>query len=403
MNKILIIIFIGFFLRLFTIFYFANLNNDYYWEYGAIGKNLVNGNGYSLFYYTGSQLEHRSNKNAVPYKSAFMPPGYVFFLVPFLLIKDIFIRNILLLIFQNIISILSIYLLYKLCLKIFSQKAAIVSALIASITPEFVYSILSFTPTVLYHLLLIMLLGILVKKNKSIKDLIYIGILISIIIYFRAEFILFGLILVSYYLFVKKIRNSIFISGIIIIFLLPWGVRNYLTFHRIIPLTTSLGLNIYRGNNPYDIGTWGNQKIFDELNANKNDNFEIKMNQIYEKNAFAFIIRKPIQTLYNSGKKLIYYWSVNLNWPRERNIIYLISTFFLLLSFIYGFIKSFSYEKYKYFYLFLIYSSIIVAVFFPLPRYQTMMRIALIPFCGFGISYLIDAVRNFIKSQKRFV
>ncbi len=388
MKKILFILSIGFLLRIFAIFYFGNLEKDFYWEYGEIAKNLIHGNGYSLFYYDGSLLEYHFKENVVPYKSAYMPPGYVFFLTPFMILKNIVLRNVLILITQNFISVLSIYFLYKLCLKLFSETVAIISALIVSITPEFNYAVLSYTPTVIYHLLVAILFLFILNKNHNVRNAVYIGALTAFIIYFRAEFVLFGLLLIGCYLINKKFNNSIIIGSVIIILLLPWSVRNYLAFHKFIPLTTSFGLNLYRGNNPYNIGDWGDEYIIRKIIANKNDSFEIKMNQIYEDAAFSYMIKNPFSTLNNWIKKLFHFWVIDIEEPREMNIFYLIPAFSILLFFIYGLVKRFSWDRYQYFYLFFIYSSLIIVFFFPMLRYQTMMKIAMVPFCAYGISRL---------------
>ncbi|MFZ0452101.1 MAG: hypothetical protein WCE54_08280 [Ignavibacteriaceae bacterium] len=53
-NKIAAILFLGFFIRLAATFSFVDLKKDYYWEYGEISKNIIHGNGYSLFYFNGN-------------------------------------------------------------------------------------------------------------------------------------------------------------------------------------------------------------------------------------------------------------------------------------------------------------------------------------------------------------
>ena len=46
------------------------------------------------------------------------------------------------------------------------------------------------------------------------------------------------------------IRNSALACGVVILCCVPWTVRNYLVFHSIVPLRSTLGLQLWVGNNP---------------------------------------------------------------------------------------------------------------------------------------------------------
>jgi len=45
-------------------------------------------------------------------------------------------------------------------------------------------------------------------------------------------------------------RNTVFACGIAILCCVPWTVRNYLVFHSVVPLRSTLGLQLWVGNNP---------------------------------------------------------------------------------------------------------------------------------------------------------
>ena len=68
--------------------YASQLRTENYWEYGIIANNILDGKGYS-FNFTDQDLNFLNET----YPSALMPPGYVFFILPFLLIKNIVFRN----------------------------------------------------------------------------------------------------------------------------------------------------------------------------------------------------------------------------------------------------------------------------------------------------------------------
>ena len=85
-KKAIIIIVLALIVRLIFIFSFSDLKKDYYWEYGEIAKNIIHGNGYSLFHFNGNALEHKYTPDADILSSAYMPPGYVAFLLPFMMV-----------------------------------------------------------------------------------------------------------------------------------------------------------------------------------------------------------------------------------------------------------------------------------------------------------------------------
>ncbi|MGB8318108.1 MAG: glycosyltransferase family 39 protein [Ignavibacteriaceae bacterium] len=285
------------------------------------------------------------------------------------------------------------YLLYKLCLKLFTKRIAIITTVLASIIPEFIYAVLSYTPTIIYHFFVISLFLILFIQEYNTKYVLLTGILIGFIIYFRTEFVLFAVILILNYFIKKNYKYSAIIIITLIILIFPWGLRNYFIFNKFILFTTSYGLNLYRGNNPYSIGAWGDKEIYNEINnLERDDSFEINMNRIYENKAYNFIKNNPLKFVENTALKFEYFWIFNSNEKRANNFLYIIPTIFLLISFIYGSIKSFSWKKYNLFYLFFIYSSLIAVIFFPMLRYQTMMKIMILPFCAYGIEMFYNSV-----------
>ena len=93
------------------------------------------------------------------------------------------------------------------------------------------------------------------------------------------------------------------IGFIVLILILPWSIRNYMTFNKIIPFTTSVGLNLYRGNNPLSIGEWGDEKIFESLNKIKTKEIEIAMNEIYMDQVIKYVKQNPIPVLKNCVNK----------------------------------------------------------------------------------------------------
>jgi 4-amino-4-deoxy-L-arabinose transferase-like glycosyltransferase len=386
--------------KLLFAFIFIDLNDLEYYEYGDLAKNLYQGKGYSLSHDI-DKAENDLNNSVEPHISAYMPPGYVFFLYPFFTISETVVRNLSIIFSQILISCLLIFLVYKFTKEYFSETSAMIAAAITGFLPEFVFASTHIQVTLVYQLGIIALLLQLYKlkaDNLKLNTIIIIGIIFGSLILFRSEIILFAAMIIIYLINKKNFKESVIIMGIIILIILPWQVRNYIVFDKIIPITTSSGLNLYRGHNPYAIGVWGDDSLFSQIRSVRNDNdFEVKMNDIYLESAFTSIKENPGKEIVYPFIKLYNLWIINPFDIRSLNMVYLVPWIIFLLFSIYGLFKSAPWNVHKFSYLYFIFISIVAIIFFALPRYQTMMKIALVPFAACGVEILYRKVKNIIK------
>ena len=396
-NKYLIlIILLGFLLRLLFLLLVTDLNSVNHFEYGAIAENLHHGNGYALYNFEDGKFNIGVSKHGITYKSAFMPPLYTEILYLFFFIKDITARNFSVLLFQTFISVILICLVYNLTKKLFDRNAALFAALITAILPEFIYAANQSGTTIIFQtgiIVVFIFTNELNTKRNKITTSIILGITLGLLILLRSEVLVFAIILFIYLLFNKQVRAAMIIAFTALLVVAPWQIRNIITFREMVPLSTSLGTNLYRGHNPYAIGVWSDEIIEEKRLKFKNDpNYEVRMNEYLVNKALQNIYRNPVEELKYVFEKIYNLWLFNPNDPRSSNYYYLIPWFILLSLFSLSLIKSFNWNKQKFIFLFLIYFNVIVIVFFCLPRYQTMMKIALIPFAGEGIRILYDKI-----------
>lgn len=392
---ILAIVAIGIFLRLVFVWQFVDISSINQWEYGEIAKNIVHNNGYSLFYFENDSLEYKYKEEINPFPSAYMPPGYVFIILPFYFIENDFIINSIIISLQVLFSAAVIYFLFKFCEKFFNKKVAIITALTYSILPEFIYACVSFSPTIIFHLLVVLVFYRLHAHNNTKYLDLLLPVYLTAIIYLRSEFILFVLFLILNYVLTKQYWKVF--SHIVIISLLvfPWSIRNSFVFDSLVPLTTNLGQNLYRGNNLSDVGWWGEEIMIEKVKELPRDkSFEVHMNKLYLNRAIKYIKEDPIRFILNGFRKQFELWVFNLNDTRTKLVIYLIPTISIFCLFIIGIIRTFNVLKYKYFYLFFLQATILAAIFFSLPRYQTMMKVLMLPFATVGMSFLYDVFKK---------
>ena len=390
------IILIGLLSRVFFLIYHTDVGRLDFYEYGAIAENMHKGNGYSLFYYNNDKLEIGSNEKITPYMSAFMPPGYTCIVYLFNFINDIEIRNYSILFLQILLSLITIFVFFLLTKEVFNYTSALIAAVITAILPEFVYTSCLPGTTIFFHLGIGVILLLLFRLEHSLNVnmlLILTGITFGILILFRSEVVLLLFLILIYYLVKKRFKHITIILFVSFIIVVPWGTRNFLVFKEVVPLSTSFGLNFYRGHNPYDIGVWADQEIVNNLLKYKDDpNFELRMNELYSNKGFENIIKNPSMEFGYVFTKLFHLWIYNPQDERTKSIFYLGPWLILIILFLMSLNNSFSWRGQKYIYFFLIYFNLLVIFFFCLPRYQTMMKLAIIPFAGDGLRILVSKI-----------
>jgi hypothetical protein len=218
----------------------------------------------------------------------------------------------------------------------------------------------------------------------------------------RAEFLLFAVMLGIVFLFQRRPKETAVLVAALLVCSSSWVVRNQEVFHALVPTTTSVGLNLYRGNNPLEIGSWGDQQIVAEIGRLPRDAaFETQVNNIYLDHAVKFMMENPGKVVILWFEKISDLWLVNLHDPtgRSSNPLLMILSLLLFGGFLGGVVSSWSLGRHLYSFLFFGYSTFIAMVFFVLPRYQTMMRIAMLPFAGYGFEVLISQVQSFFKAR----
>jgi len=208
-------------------------------EYIDIAQNLVAGNGFSI-----DGVEPTARRS----------PGYPFFLA--ILIAVFGAVPHVLYVAQAIINILTIYLVF-LTLKYTEVKRhyRLLAILIFSISTSFVYI------NVLYAEILTMLvvaLTLFISLNPYLRSrngvqTILIGFLIGTLLYLRPTFLylpVFLLIGVVILRIVSRmpIHSYLIAAGLAILMLAPWTIRNYIVFHKFIPLVLAGGSELWGAN-----------------------------------------------------------------------------------------------------------------------------------------------------------
>lgn len=188
--------------------------------------------------------------------SAYRSPGYLFFLTAVYGIFG-FANFTAQAVVQNIFSVGIVYLVYRLGWTISKdRRIGLVAGFLTAVHPYTFYHYTQYYHTFLQAFLLLALLLVFYRllETKKMMFAVWGGVAIAFLAYVQGT-ILPATALLSLWLLYewrKEWRRAIIAIGIMafvsILLIVPWTYRNWKVFHEFVPLTTDLGLAMYKGN-----------------------------------------------------------------------------------------------------------------------------------------------------------
>ena len=383
-------------LRLVIAALFGDATNPQLWEFGSVAKNIVNGTGFMVPY----NFKMAGNAYSIILPTAYMLPLYILMIAFFFWIFEVgHTAFVSLLIVQALMGAASATLLYFIVYKMFRQIAvARYAALICVLYPPFLYAAIDFGSTTLY----IFLLGILwwttlqTDKNESIALAVTGGLIAALLSLTRGEgiFIAGGVML---WFFLKiSVKQALIFFCFLLIGILPWIIRNYITFDKIIPLTSTSGMNFWRGHNPIATGTgreysgegiWGTPEMSARLDTVIPDRFyEVKCDRLYFTDALSFIREHPREEVMLCLRKAAFFWGLDVTHPRAKSFPYILSWGGVLLLGLFGLYHALhDHQDIWLLAAFYLTMTFVTILFFVLPRYQIILAYGLIPVSAYGL------------------
>jgi hypothetical protein len=391
-KKLLFIFFVfSFLVRLLSIIFFADLNHPEMWEFGKLARSLYSGIGYCYPSFT----------TMVP--SAHMPPGLPFiYCIFFTIFGDNSPAYAGILVLNSLIMSGAVVISYLIAENVYNKQTAFLTALYVSISPIYLYATISFNSIVYYFLLINLcyfyflkiqasLSAAETKRNSRVKSILLnpallLGTTLGVFLYFRAEMLILIIFLFSYFMLKKKYQTALLIIAVSFIFILPWTIRNYTVFGKIIPVSTSGGMNFYYGHSDEKYDVILNERLF----ALKEDNtFETNKSDIAYNLAFDYIKNNQGTEIKESISKLWSFWVIDKYRDMSKNPLYLLIWLPTLLFFIIGFVVSMRdkliRDKLFFVNVMIFISTAVVLVFFNIPRYQIQLSYLLIPTAIYGV------------------
>lgn len=367
-------------------------------EYILLGKNVAQGQGYNYGEEETSGTEHYSR-----------PPLYPFFLAGIFSIFGVNLNVVR--VIQSLLGALNCLFLYIIARRIFSSRLGIIAALIAAFYLPFIWFSAHILSEILFITLFLVAIIFLLSKNSPAKSIFLSGIFLGLstlcrpVTLFFLPFALFWLAFVYKNSFSKIIKVSAALLLGFIIILMPWIVRNYLTFGQFVLVHSSGGVTFWLSNHPLSLGD-GDLAANPQLKAAHKEFLKNyagysreELDRIYFKEAFSYIKAHPLQIVVLDLKKLFYFWipigpSMEIFSFRHKLVSY-ISYFPLLIFSIIGIYLSRSlWKENLLLYFILACFTLSIMVFYPQERFRIpVIDPCLIVFASCTLSAIITRER----------
>jgi len=281
--------------------------------YDALAQSLLAGRGYSF------------TKDWWPATPAYAPTAHWSFLYPLYLaaVYGLFGHHPLnARLIQAIASgILLPLLIFRIGRHIFGARVGLIAAGLSAVYIYFVYYNGALV-TETFHMLAVLWsleIALELTKRTSRWQWVKLGLALGIAALLRQVILLFVPVLFIWLLWEGRkriqLRDLVIPTAVIVALILPWTVRNYLVFHRFVPLNTNAGFAFFWANHP-EHGTdfvllFSNEKYASLIPQELRGLNEAEMNDALMRRGLGFVVEDPWRYLLLSlsrVKELFKFW-----------------------------------------------------------------------------------------------
>ncbi len=376
-------------------------------EWLIIFKNFEISKTYSFYVFDGQHMP-----------TSYMPPLYFIFLYLNKIIAGETINFLYLVyFFQLLLSTYSVFIFYKICKKFLDENYSLLGALIFSIFPIIIFSNALISSACLQLVLYLFFINIylqILNNEYNLTNLLLLSFSSSLCLLLRGEFLIIFLFSILYLLFLNKKKTSqIFLILFLTILLVsPYLKRNYENFRKI-HIVNVTGFALWKGNNqmekvegfhhslhPEQRNTWPKIKEFKNLYENldkiqKDKMFEINRDKVFKDEAIKNILSDKIKFLFLYFKKIFSYYFIDLNsslknYYNPLHIFPAIIFGFMSLPGVIISLKKAKNAKLIYLFLTMTILTLLISLFFILPRYKISILPIQLFFSLFFIQYLME-------------
>ncbi len=379
-------------LRLAAVFFLGNFNEVTGFENEEVARNLLAGRGWSMSHF------------GLLGPTAFMYPLYTIFLYLHFLLFGINFMPVE--VSQAVIGSLGSVLLFFIGARLFDARAGGLAAVGSAFYPTYVYWCTRGQALIIevFLLELMVLIWLLAMERRKAIWYILFGAVLGVSGLSKTLYLaFFPLFLFWYWLWLKAgtrdLVKAALIPGIAAAFVIsPWTARNYIVFHRFIPVTLNSGYILWAGNNPSATGNIFtedrrhiSEAMPDEMREKLAGIDEFEKDELFRREAVRYIRENPGRFFGLMPRKLYYLWWFSpylpTDFPGFREVVYVA----LLLPALFGMLLSRrQFRKLSIFYLIYIELSVIYSIYLAETRFRYVIEFSFILFAAAAGIWVYD-------------
>lgn len=287
---------------------------------------------------------------------------------------------------QSFLGGLTVMVVFWLARRLLVDKYALLAGILAAFYPPLIYMPNEANPIAMLVpvLLWIVILCIDIQRDPTrFSNFAWMGVACILGVLMRSEFPLAMLIIFVFLLFKvgRRIVPGLALAAFCMFATLGiWVVRNHAALGKYV-LTTTTGVNLFRGNGPTATGgsyQWDGDIVWntDVTKAKMKElhwsaDYELHLDGIYSEELKKSLAADPLRPIKLLPYKALFFWTSDFTHPKGSRPIAWLGWMLLLPATVYGLIKMWKYRCQTWpFYVWFAFYFCIVLVFFALPRYR---------------------------------
>jgi 4-amino-4-deoxy-L-arabinose transferase-like glycosyltransferase len=368
-------------------------------SYDALARSLLDGRGYSF------------TENWYPFTKANTPTAHWSFLYPLYLAGVYALTGyhpLVARLLQGVVGgALLCFLIYKIGRRVVSEDTGLVGAGLAAVYGYFIYyNVALMTETFsIVLVLLILYLSLELKEEPILIRWLGLGVSLGLAALLRQTVLLFAPFLLIW-LFIELRTRAMrwwyfaLPIAIMLLFVLPWTLRNYQVYREFLLLNSNAGYALYASNNPSLGSDWRNEFVVVPIPKELTGLNEAQLDRALTQRGLEFILADPKRSLWlNLDKSLEYarFWPSSDS-SRISNLNRVLSFGLYLPFMILGLFFSVSrWRNFVPLYLFMVIHTGIHLLSWPSPRYRLPVDAVLMVFAGLALVQLVKQIKTWCR------
>jgi len=355
-------------------------------------------------------LEGKGYINSQGNPSSYRPP---FYSVVLAVIYGIFGHNYFIMrIFQALIGSLTACLLYLIAERVFNRTTAILTGVFSSVYMAYIwYTNFLFTETIFTFILALIVFVIATIRGPSVVKFLVLGFLCAFLTLTKSSAFFIPLIAICILCqrsksdsFKKVLLSCVILLISFICGLLPWTIRNYNVYGKLVPVSTNGGLNFYQAVNPvggkiFELGPRRSGPHMDKVAVKGFEiEDEVEQNSYFFKEAVRTYRENPAKVLKVFPIRFLFFWNF-IDWNVTEGDVINYHYIFILPFSLLGIMYSLKNKKDISILLFIIlYFAALILLFQGAARFRMPIDGYLIILGCYGIHELVRGRKNKIFS-----